>query len=186
MTYDPAQQKGRMTRWAQELLSSNALILDFETTGLHGADIVQIGAVDMAGATAYDTLVKPAMPISAGAMGVHGITHEMVADAPIFESLYIELSVLLAGRTVVAYNAPFDKGILLGVCHRRNLPVPRIKGWECAMRAYAKFYFGGRDGGKWQSLSKACMQQNIPIENAHSAVSDCKMTWQLLKRMAGA
>lgn len=186
MTNDPAQQKGRIIRWAQGLLGSNALILDFETTGLHGSDIVQIGAVDMKGNTVYETLVKPAMPISVGAMGVHGITHEMVADAPTFETLYIELSLLLAGRTVVAYNAPFDKGILLGVCHRRNLPVPRIKGWECAMRAYATYYFGGRGGGKWQSLSKACMQQGIRIENAHSAIADCKMTWQLMKKMAGA
>jgi DNA polymerase-3 subunit epsilon len=183
--YDPASQKIAMSQWARNLLSSNALILDFETTGLHGADIVQIGIVDMNGNTTYETLVKPAMSIPSDATRVHGITNTMVENAPTFETLYIELSVLLAGRTVIAYNADFDKGILNGVCKRRSLPLPRIKSWECAMRAYARYYMGGRGGGSWQSLSKACMQQNIPIENAHTAVADCIMTWKIMQAMAG-
>ena len=184
--HDPASQKQLMSKWAQNLLQSNALILDFETTGLHGADIVQIGILDMSGNAVYETLVKPSMTIPSDAIRIHGITNEMVADSPTFESLYIDLSVLLAGRTVIAYNAEFDKGILLGVCKRRSLPIPRIKGWECAMRSYARYYMGGRGGGSWQSLSKACKQQNIPIENAHTAVADCIMTWKLMKVMAGA
>ena len=182
----PASNKEIMSKWARDLLNSNALILDFETTGLHGADIVQIGILDMNGDSAYETLVKPSITIPSDAIRVHGITNEMVADSPTFESLYIELSVVLAGRTIVAYNADFDKGILMGVCKRRTLPPPRIKAWECAMRAYARYQFGGRGGGKWQSLSKACFQQGIPIENAHTALADCKMTWQLIKKMAGA
>lgn len=185
MMSQPPSSKEMMAKWARDLIKNNALILDFETTGVHGADIVQIGVLNMNGDTLYEQLVKPSVTIPSDAIRVHGITNEMVADSPPFEELYIEFSVLLAGRTIVAYNAEFDKGILTGVCKRRTLPVPRIKGWECAMRAYARYQFGGRGGGKWQSLSKACIQQGIPIENAHTALADCKMTWQLIKKMAG-
>ncbi|MFW5691562.1 MAG: exonuclease domain-containing protein [Chloroflexota bacterium] len=173
--------------WARAMLNSGAVILDFETTGIRNAEIVQIGMIDMRGQTLMQTLARPRGRIPAEVVKVHGITDAMVAEAPGFEALYVPFSTLVAGRTVIAYNAAFEEGILQGVCARRGLPIPRLKEWSCAMKAYARYYgeCHSRYGGyKWQSLGKACAQQNIPVRGAHDALSDCRMTLELIRAMA--
>jgi DNA polymerase-3 subunit epsilon len=174
-------------RWAQEMVKEGAVFLDFETTDIKDAEVVQVGVLDINGQPIIETLVKPATSINPRAMAVHGITHEMVMDAPSFEEIYVQLSVSLAGRYVIAYNAPFDRGVLAGSCERRGLPLPKIKSWACAMRAYAVYHgHAGKNGYQWQSLSKACMQQKIIVDKAHDAMGDCMMTLALVKRMAEA
>ncbi len=43
---------------------------------------------------------------------VHGITPEMVAEAPEFDALWPEMEHAIGGRTLVAHNASFDMGVL--------------------------------------------------------------------------
>ena len=38
---------------------------------------------------------------------------------------------------------------------------------------------------KWQRLTSACIQQGIEIEDAHSAIGDCRMTLALIRKLAG-
>jgi len=53
------------------------------------------------------------------------------------------------------------------------------------MRQYAGFYGQpGSRGYRWQSLSKACTQQKIPVVAAHDALGDCRLTLALLQAMA--
>lgn len=184
---DTVIDRQKSVDWARNLLNTDFLILDFETTGLRDAQIVQIGIIDRQGRPLIDTLVNPGQHIPTEVTRVHGITDDMVADAPSFSGLYVQLSVMLAGKVVVAYNASYDEGVLKGVCRRHGLPVPHARRWECAMRAYARFYGvwnAGRRSYTWQSLSKACAQQSIQIDNAHSAVGDCLMTLRLIEAMA--
>jgi len=59
--------------------------LDTETTGLwrgDGAELVEVALMDETGKVWVDTLVKPEKPIPSGATAVHGITDDMVKDAP--------------------------------------------------------------------------------------------------------
>ena len=184
---DTVRDRQQSVDWARRLLSTDFLILDFETTGLRDAHIVQVGVIDRQGNTLLDTLVNPGQRIPQDATRVHGISDEMVRDAPAFNSLYVQLSVMLAGKVVVAYNASYDEGVLKGVCKRHGLPVPRARRWECAMRAYARFYGAwnaARRSYTWQNLGKACVQQSIQVNNAHSAVGDCLMTLRLIEAMA--
>lgn len=179
--------KAEAIAWAQAMLTRKAIILDFETTGMGDAEIVQIGAVDVTGAVVLDTLVKPMESIPAGATRVHGISNQHVKDAPGFPAVYVRLSTLLAGQTVVAYNADFEKGILNAVCKRHKLPQPRLKAWECAMKAYAGYY--GQYNPKhrsftFQKLTNACLQQDIVVEAAHSGAGDALMTLRLIEAMA--
>ncbi len=172
--------------WAQEMIDRKAIILDVETTGLHNAQIVQIGMVDLAGNVLMDTFVRPEGHIPADATAVHGITDAMVAAAPGFKDLYVSFSVLLAGKVVVAYNVEYEKKVIQGECQRLNLPLPRVAEWSCAMKSYAHFWGErNRRGYKWQSLSKACQQQRIQVRDAHSAVGDCRLTLALIQKMAG-
>lgn len=181
------RNRAEAIKWAQKMVQEGAVFLDFETTDIKDAEVVQVGVLGMDGQQIIESLVKPATAINPRAMAVHGITHEMVADAPSFEAIYVQLSVALAGRYVIAYNAPFDKRVLIGSCERRGLPLPKIRNWACAMRAYAVYHgHAGKHGYQWQSLSKACMQQKIVVNNAHNAMGDCLMTLALVKRMAEA
>lgn len=181
------RNRSEAIRWAQQMMQESAVFLDFETTDIKDAEVVQVGVLGMDEQPIIETLVKPAKPINPRAMAVHGITHEMVEDAPSFESIYVQLSVALAGRYVIAYNAPFDQKVLIGACERRGLPLPKVKYWACAMRAYAVYHgHAGKHGYQWQSLSKACAQQRITVDKAHDAMGDCLMTLALVKRMAEA
>jgi len=174
--------------WAKNVLDKGAVILDFETSGLRDSEIVQVGMIDTDGNVLVDTLVKPTGAIEPGATRVHGITLDMVTASPTFKEVYVKISSKLAGNLAVAYNVSFDKGVLMGECKRLKLPPPRPRAWECAMQTYAKFYGqwnSHRRSYTWQSLSKACIQQEVMVENAHSAIGDCLMTLALIRKMAG-
>ena len=54
----------------------------------------------------------PSMYFNPFNIDVHGITPEMVADAPEFNALWPEMERAIGGRPLVAHNAPFDMGVL--------------------------------------------------------------------------
>src|SRR5690625_6646958 len=67
------------------------VVLDTETTGLEpeqGHRIIEIGAVEVVNRRLtgrhYHQYLNPERGIDAGAMAVHGITDEFVADKPLF------------------------------------------------------------------------------------------------------
>lgn len=98
--------------WARQLLGrADWLILDTETTDLHGA-LVEIGVTYPDGTVAFQSLVNPETPIVAEAQQIHGITPDMVWNAPTFAALEPTLRQLLHGKTVVVYNAEYDSAVL--------------------------------------------------------------------------
>jgi DNA polymerase III subunit epsilon len=174
--------------WAQSMLDSDPLIIDFETTGFRNADIVQIGILDAGGQVLMEQLIKPSGPIPYQASAVHGITDAMVVDAPGIDTVFDRFADLIAGRVIVAYNSEFELEILRGVRRRYKLPPVSPMSWNCAMKAYARFrgvWNHSRGGYRWYKLTEACMQQGIQIAGAHRAIGDCTMTLALLRKMAG-
>lgn len=168
----------------------NFVILDTETTGLDQRDqIVQIALINGAGETLLDTLVKPTRPIPRGVIKVHGITNEMVADAPSLPQIVEQIRDLMKGREVIAYNASFDLRMLnqSSWAHEMNHEWRKwARSWVCAMLAYAEYHGErGRYGFKWQSLENACIQQKIAQTQEHHALSDCRLTLQLLQKLRG-
>lgn len=157
------------------------VILDTETTGVHYHDqIVDIAVLSPRGEVLLDTRVKPTIAIPIEAQRIHGISNEMVADAPPFEDIHKGLWDATAGRVIVAYNEAFDHGMI----DRRCLDSGRLNvlpsKWHCAMLQYAAFvnewtsYFGG--GYRWQKLPAA----------EHGALADCRATLKLIHKMAEA
>lgn len=84
------------------------LFLDIETTGLRMTDrIVEVGVVDNDGQTVFSSLINPEVPIPTEATAVHGITDQMVCDAPYFDTIQGALHEILArDGTVVIYAMP--------------------------------------------------------------------------------
>lgn len=165
-------------------------MLDTETTGLSATDeIVQIGIVRSDGAPILNQLIKPTIPIPAGAAAIHGFDDRHVADAPSFKQVYIRLSTLLAGQIVVAYNMDFDWRMLQQTAARYRLPDLRLGKRHCAMKQYARFKGARKSHGRdytWHKLGNALRQEGLVVAKAHDALDDARMTLALINKMAAS
>lgn len=90
---------------------------DTETSGAYplSADIVEFGAVKWQNGQEighYQTLLKPREKMSDFIIGIHGITNEMVADAPLMKDKIVEIKSFLDGAIPMAHHAPFDLGFI--------------------------------------------------------------------------
>lgn len=117
-------------------LAENALFLDTETTGLnHRAEVVEIAIVDSQGNPVFESLVKPTVPITPRLTAIHGISNDMVVDAPSWADIHPEVNRILTGKTVVAYNSNFDARVI-----EQTINLYKLTGifcyWECAMQMY--------------------------------------------------
>ncbi|MBN5301022.1 3'-5' exonuclease [Serratia nevei] len=175
---------------AQQCLNRNCLVLDTETTGLDDkAEIIEIAVIDGTGKVLLNTLVRPSKPIPPEATAIHGITDEMVKDAPAWPEVSPQLCSLISGKTIAIYNAEYDIR-LLEQTDRIWKVTPKISVMPqivCAMHEYAEFYGQRyeRGGYKWQKLTAAAEQQGVIIEGTpHRALSDCLTTLGVIKAMA--
>lgn len=86
-------------------------VVDVETTGLRPDDRIVSAAVyrlDARG-TVEDHWYSPVNPQrDPGPTEIHGLTADMLADAPLFAEIAGEFGERLAGRVLVAHNAVFD------------------------------------------------------------------------------
>ncbi len=95
------------------------IVLDTETTGLSTKDghrIIEIGCVELLhrkiSGNTFHTYLNPKRSIDEGAMRVHGITNEFVADKPCFRDIVNEFKKFVQGAELIIHNAPFDIGFL--------------------------------------------------------------------------
>ena len=185
--FNPAHRR-QAIQWAQNLWNHEFYVLDTETTGLGGSDeIVRIAIIDKRGSALMNQLIKPSIPIPAGASRVHGISDADVADAPPFSRIYVRLSTLLAGEAIIAYNMDFDWRLLGQTIARYALPPIRSGKRGCAMKQYAKYKGQRRNRGigyAWHKLGNALRQENLPLLVEHDALGDARMTLSLLRKMA--
>ena len=95
------------------------IVLDTETTGLEPSDghrIIEIGCVELVNrrltGNNYHQYIQPDREVDAGAIEVHGITNEFLADKPRFADLAGDFLDYIRGAELVIHNAPFDVGFL--------------------------------------------------------------------------
>lgn len=95
------------------------IVLDTETTGLtpsEGHRIIEIGCVELVSrrltGSHYHQYLQPDREIDAGAMEVHGISNEFLADKPRFADLATDFIDYIKGAELIIHNAPFDVGFI--------------------------------------------------------------------------
>ncbi len=95
------------------------IILDTETTGLEprqGHRIIEIGAVEMIDRTLtgnnYHQYINPEREVDEGALEVHGISNDFLADKPLFAEIVDDFMSFIEGAELVIHNAPFDVGFI--------------------------------------------------------------------------
>jgi DNA polymerase-3 subunit epsilon len=161
--------------WANEIQADqNAVILDTETTDLDG-EIIEIAIINMTGEVLFNQRIKPLSDISPGAYAVHGISLDDLKDEPQFPDVYPQLVELLKGKTVVIYNAVFDKTILQQDCLRHKLKGIPFRA-ECAMLVYSQFV------GEWSNYHEDYRWQKL-WGGDHTALGDCKATLKVIQEM---
>jgi DNA polymerase-3 subunit epsilon len=155
--------------------------IDLETTGINvSADkIVEIAIVKILQDGTKQVkrkLINPEMPIPAGATEVHGITDDMVKDAPTFKQSANEIKQFIEGCDIGGYNSNrFDipllieeflrAGINLNMQGRKFVDVQKVFHLmeQRTLTAAYKFY---------------C---NKNLTDAHSAEADATATWEILE-----
>ncbi|NUT51057.1 MAG: 3'-5' exonuclease [Saccharothrix sp.] len=150
-----------------------AVILDTETTDLWGS-VIEIAVVDACtGKVLLNTLVHPGdVPISPGAHAVHGLTLDALAGAPDWRKVMPKLRKVTRGRTILAYNAEFDRGVITGDCTRHGLKPMHLAdaaNWGCVMNRRSDFVGTNR----WLRLG-----------GGHRALGDCQSARDVLLDIA--
>jgi DNA polymerase-3 subunit epsilon len=95
------------------------IVLDTETTGLEvtqGHRIIEIACVELFDRRPtgrnFHRYLNPEREIDPGAIQVHGLTADFLADKPRFADIADELVEFLEGAELLIHNAPFDVGFL--------------------------------------------------------------------------
>ncbi len=162
-------------------LTKPIAFIDLETTGVNISNdrIVEIAIVRIAvdgSKTVKRKLVNPLMPIPAGSSEVHGITDEMVKDAPSFKQIANEIKQFMDNCDLGGYNSNrFDipmlieeflrSGIEFSTDDRKLVDVQKVFHLmeQRTLSAAYKFY---------------C---NKVLEGAHGAEVDATATWEVLE-----
>ena len=95
------------------------IVLDTETTGLEVAEghrIIEVGCVELINRritqNRFHYYLNPEREIDPGAVEVHGLTTQFLADKPRFAEIAEDLLAYLQGAELIIHNAPFDVGFL--------------------------------------------------------------------------
>ncbi len=155
--------------------------IDLETTGTNLATdrIVEIAIVKVGldgSRQAKRKLINPQMTIPKGASDVHGITNEMVKDAPVFKQVANEIKQFIDHCDIGGYNSNrFDVPLLV----------------EEFLRAGLEFSVEGRKLIDVQRVFHMMEQRTLSaaykfycektLDGAHSAEVDATATWEILQ-----
>ena len=94
------------------------IILDTETTGLDPAThrVIEIGCIELENRRFtrryFHQYINPERAIDEGALTIHGISNQFLADKPLFKEIADDLFAYLKGAELIIHNAPFDLGFL--------------------------------------------------------------------------
>lgn len=162
-------------------------VVDTETTGLsprlrHRVVELAVLLVDEKGQIEgeFCTLLNPERDL--GPQHIHGIRAADVINAPKFADVAGHILGLLAGRTLVAHNLPFDLTFLDAEFDRLGVPFPLTRDMGvCTMTWSSRFL-----EGSGRSLRECCAAANVPLTGWHSALSDTRAAAGLLSHYISA
>lgn len=111
----------------EEYYNKEFAIVDIETTGLLAStdEICEIAAVKVKNfipQQIFSTLIKPKKNIPEAATKIHGITQQLVENAPTIEEVMPKFLDFIKNTTLVLHNADFDLSFLNTASKNLNLP----------------------------------------------------------------
>lgn len=170
----------------QDISTLDFVAFDTETTGLHpGSEgLVELAAVRFdlltGGKEYFQTMINPGMPIPWAATRVHGITDDMVFDAPPIKDALPSFYQFLEGAIPVAHNAPFDIGFLALHSLRSGIEPPETPILDSCM--FSRRVCTEMPSHKLQSLVEAF---GIAEGTFHRALADAKSCMEVFRKVVG-
>jgi len=155
-------------------------VLDTETTGLaveKGGRICEIAiSVTRNGQKLeeFSTLLNPQMPMHPDVIAVHGITNDMVKNAPLFKDIIPQLIGILDGCVLVAHNASFDLDFVRSEMDRAGWKLPDYPVLDTLKLARKNGHF------ERNNLGVIATSLGINADGAHRALADVRMTEKVL------
>ena len=152
-------------------------VVDLEATSASSnAKIIQIGIViieDGQIVETYETDVNPHEELDHHICQLTGITDRQLRKAPDFSQVAREVYELVEDAVFVAHNVKFDANLLAESLFWEGfeLMTPRIDTVELAQVFFPTL--------ERYNLSSLCEELAIPLDHAHSAISDAQATAQL-------
>lgn len=158
----------------------NLVFLDVETTGLSvdkGARICDIAMVKVVNniETEFNTLVNPGHPIREMYSEIHGITNEMVKDAPIFSDIAQSVADFIDGSILVCHNARFDLGFVSKQLMESGVVSPEMYYLDTLIISRQYFCF---QSNKLGDIAKIL---DIEVKEAHRAMPDVRTMQSISK-----
>ncbi len=167
------------------------IVLDTETTGLEpgeGHRIIEIGCIELVDrrltGNHYHCYINPEREVDSGAVAVHGITNEFLADKPLFGDIVDEFLAFVMDDELVIHNAPFDVGFInheLNLIGRAEPIDQRCPVLDTLKMARAKH------PGQRNSLDALCKRYGIDNSHRelHGAVLDSEILADVYLMMTG-
>lgn len=157
-------------------------VIDFETTGIENAEVLQAAIIDGNGQPLLNNLYCPERVTAwPDAERVHGISPADVQGRLPFRYVIPQVTEILnAADFVLAYNAAFELRILAeyGVRHRHTSFVDPMLMFAGVYGEWNSYYGNYR----WQKLTTAANYYGYDFD-AHDALADVKATLYIFKRM---
>lgn len=156
------------------------IVLDTETTGLEPAQghrIIEIGCLEVLNrrisGNTYHVYLNPERDIDAGAVQVHGLTREFLADKPRFGDIAGDFLAFVRDAELVIHNAPFDVAFLDAELTRlQEGPVARYCGVVDTLRLAKQLHPGQKN-----SLDALCKRYDVDNSGRafHGALLDAQL-----------
>lgn len=162
-------------------LTKPIAFIDLETTGINVSTdrIVEIAIVKILPSGEKQTkrkIVNPTIPIPQGAIDVHGITNEMVKDAPTFKQIANEVKQFLDNCDIGGYNSNrFDIPMLVEEFLRCELNIEI----ESRKLLDVQKVFHLMEQRTLSAAYKFYCQKDLT--DAHSAEADATATYEVLE-----
>ncbi|PKM36721.1 MAG: DNA polymerase III subunit epsilon [Gammaproteobacteria bacterium HGW-Gammaproteobacteria-10] len=168
------------------------IVLDTETTGLNpqeGHRVIEIGCVELLNRRLtgrhFHVYINPEREIDAGAVEVHGITNEFLADKPIFSSIVEDFINFIRDAELVIHNAPFDVGFLNHEFGLLNNGTGAIENYSSVFDTLT--FARKKHPGQRNSLDALCKRYGIDNSHRdlHGALLDAEILADVYLLMTG-
>ena len=182
---------------AQNDAQLRQVFLDTETTGIEireGNRIIEIGCVEMIGrkltGNNYHQYINAGRESEEGALNVHGITTEFLADKPPFEEIASAFLEYVKGAELIIHNAPFDIGFLnneLSLYSGQKLAGKSVKVEDNCSINDSLVMARQMHPGQRNSLDALCKRYEISNEHRqlHGALLDSEILADVYLAMTG-
>lgn len=165
------------------------VVLDTETTGLKPRDgdrIVEIGGVELINhlptGKIFHKYINPQRDIPEESTRVHGITNDMVKDAPLFVHVVEDFLEFIEDSPLIIHNASFDMGFFNAELDRLCRPVLDMnRAIDTLKMARQKF------PGSPASLDALCRRFDIDlsVRTKHGAWIDAELLAKVYLELIG-